>query len=131
MPTSRKRSISYSNAPISRRRQAGADDPLDRSYREGSATKKSKRASRSVYQLNEHNQMVDTSQQELKVEHVLVQQPSHEQLHFDSNNPYGFHGIHGIVDARHGDPMFGSSADIDFGQHQQAQPEGRRRAGRR
>lgn len=125
MYNSKKRSVSYSNAPNSRRRQASTDDPRDQSYREGSASKKVKRASRSVYQLNDQNQMVDTSQQQLKAERGPMQQSSHEHLHVGS--PYGFHSITGVADAHPDDPLFGSSADVDFGQHQQAQPEGLRR----
>lgn len=127
MHGSKKRSVSYSNAPTSRRRQASTDDTLDQSYREGSASKRVKRPSRSVYQLNDQNQMVDISQQQLKAERGPMQQSSHEHLHVSSNSPYGFHSITGVADAHHDDPLFGSSADLDFGQHQQAQPEGLRR----
>lgn len=38
------------------------DDSHDPSYREGSAPKRVKRASRSKYQLNENNEMIDTSE---------------------------------------------------------------------
>lgn len=111
MYNSKKRSVSYSNAPNSRRRQASTDDPRDQSYREGSASKKVKRASRSVYQLNDQNQMVDTSQQQLKAERGPMQQSSHEHLHVGS--PYGFHSITGVADAHPDDPLFGSSDVID------------------
>lgn len=130
MHTSQKRSVSQSQAPVSRR-QASSDDPLDQTYREGSISKKAKRSSRSVYQLNEHNQMVDISHPQLKAEHGSMQRPSHEHLHVDPNDPYGFHGMVGVADARHGDPLYGLSAAAEFGQHQQAQAEGRRRVARR
>ncbi|MCJ1468022.1 hypothetical protein MMC07_006648 [Pseudocyphellaria aurata] len=127
---SKKRSLSRSHAPIPRR-QASADDPHDQSYREGSAPKRARRPSRSVYQLNKNNQMIDTTQQEaLKVEHEHMQRSSHDQLYADPNSPYGLHGITGLADARHGDPLFGSNDQIDFGQHQQTQGEGRRRVTR-
>lgn len=128
--TSKKRSLSHSHAPISRHRQTSSDDPLDQNYREGSAPKKSKRSSRSVYQLNEHNQMVDISQPQLTVEPSPMQRSSQHQ-YVDSSNLYGYQTIPGVTDARHGDPMFGSSAEVQFGQHQQARAEGRRRAARR
>lgn len=127
MHASKKRSLSHSHGPVSRRRQASSDDPLDQSYLEGSAPKKNRRASRSVYQLDERNQMVDTSQQHLKTEHGTTQQ-SFEHLDVGSNIPYGFHNMSG---ARQGDPLFSSGAEVDFGQHQQAQAEGRRRVGHR
>lgn len=42
-----------------------ADHSHDPSYREGSAPKRAKRASRSKYQLNEKNEMIDTSESPL------------------------------------------------------------------
>lgn len=74
--------------------------------------------------------MVDMSQPQMKVERGSMQRPSHERLHVDSNDPYGYHSITGVADARLGDPLF-SSSEVDFGQHQQAQAEARRRAARR
>lgn len=129
--TSKKRSHSRSHVPISGRRQASSDDPLDQNYREDSAPKKARRPSRSVYQLNKDGEMIDTTQQEeLKCEHGQMQRSSHDHVYADPNNSYGFHSITGVADARHGDPLFGSNDEIDFGQHQQTQGEGRRRGTR-
>lgn len=130
MHSSKARSVSRSHASNPRRRQASSDDPLDRSYHEGSAPKKARGHSKSVYQLNAKNEMIDTSQPQTNVERGSMQRPSHERLHVDSSEPYGYHSVTGVADARHGDPLF-SSSEVEFSQHQQAQLEARRRMARR
>ena len=73
--------------------------------------------------------MVDMSQPQLEVEPSPMHRSHHRYV--DSPNLYGYQAIPGVTDARHDDSLFGSSAEIDFGQHQQARAEGRRRAARR
>lgn len=108
-----------------RRSQAACDD---QSYGEGPAPKKAKRSSSSMYQLNEHNQMIDTTLPQPKHGRRQVQQSSSQNLDVNSGNPYDWSGIHGA-------PGQGTRKEVftgtDFDGHQQAELERRRSTSRR
>lgn len=121
------------------RRRAGSSDngSLDQSYREGSVSKKPKRANRSVYQLNERNEMVDTSLLVAPNPQPGLALQSSQQFavqQSQQNNPhdsYGWANIGSVTELRVSDPLFASSANIEFGGHQQTHVEGRRKVAHR
>lgn len=96
--------VPRSREKISRTNRTSSEDTYDR---EVSAPKRTKRASRSKYQLNENNEMVDTSVTPLKAE----PRSGHAGMR-DTHFQQSFGGMGGASDHRSAEASWGLNANV-------------------
>ena len=114
-------------SPAQRRRSQATSD--DQSHNDGPVTKKVRRSSSSMYQVNEYNQMIDTSIPQPRQERRRLPHPASQTLDASSGNPYGFTSIQ--ESSGQGTTHKELFSGTDFDSHEQAELQRRRSASRR